>query len=74
MLSSLPWYRLASIAFVLLALACGCLGADPSIAGVLHPADPLNAAAYDHYYNLEYDAAIQDSRRSWRITRTTRLL
>ncbi|HLX83868.1 MAG TPA: hypothetical protein VKR59_08215 [Terriglobales bacterium] len=60
MLSSLPWYRLGSIALVSLALACSCLGADPSIAGVLHPADPLNATAYDHYYNLEYDAAIQD--------------
>jgi tetratricopeptide (TPR) repeat protein len=29
-------------------------------AGVLRPADPLNAAALDHYYNLDYDAAVQD--------------
>jgi len=33
---------------------------DPSPASVLRPADPLNADATDHYYNLDYDAAIDD--------------
>jgi len=28
--------------------------------GSLRPADPLNAAAVDHFYNLDYDAAIDD--------------
>jgi tetratricopeptide (TPR) repeat protein len=27
---------------------------------VLRPADPLNQSAFDHYYNLEHDAAIRD--------------
>ncbi|MGA9528389.1 MAG: hypothetical protein WBS24_09755 [Terriglobales bacterium] len=30
----------------------------PSIS--IRPADPLNAAAVDHYYNLDHDAAIED--------------
>ena len=29
----------------------------------LRPADPLNQAAFEHYYNLDYDAAIQDFER-----------
>jgi len=37
-----------------LILATVCLAAD------FRPADPLNQAAFDHYYNLEYDVAIQD--------------
>jgi tetratricopeptide (TPR) repeat protein len=51
-----------------LILATACLAADPSGSTGFHPADlrpadPLNQAAFDHYYNLEYDAAIQDFER-----------
>ena len=44
----------------LLVLASFCLAADPGGSTVLRPPDPLNAAAFEHYYSLEYDAAIQD--------------
>src|SRR5580704_440091 len=37
-----------------------CLAADTATSTVYRPADPLNQAAFDHYYNLDYDAAIQD--------------
>ena len=50
---------------MLLVLAQACLGADPAVSAAfrppdLRPADPLNQAAFEHYYNLDYDAAIQD--------------
>jgi len=47
-------------AVILLILAQVCLAADPSISTSFRPADPLNPAAFDHYYNLDYDAAVQD--------------
>ncbi len=50
-------------AILLLVLAEVCLAADPSVSTVLRPADPLNPAAFEHYYNLDYDAAIQDFER-----------
>lgn len=31
---------------------------DPSLSITIRPADPLSAAAVEHYYNLEYDAAV----------------
>jgi tetratricopeptide (TPR) repeat protein len=34
--------------------------ADTATAVALRPADPLNQSAFDHYYNLEHDAAIRD--------------
>ena len=34
--------------------------AGPAVPGSLRPADPLNASAVDHYYNLDYDAAVGD--------------
>jgi tetratricopeptide (TPR) repeat protein len=48
-----------------LILAGVCLAADPSGSTGFHPADlrpadPLNQAAFDHYYSLDYDVAIQD--------------
>ena len=48
-----------------LVLANFCLAADPAGAGIVHPsdlrpADSLNQTAFEHYYNLDYDAAIQD--------------
>lgn len=27
---------------------------------MFHPADPQNAVAFDHFYNLEFDAAIRE--------------
>jgi hypothetical protein len=55
-------------AILLLVLAQACLGADPAVSAALRPpdlrpADPLNPAAFEHYYNLDYDAAIQDFER-----------
>lgn len=48
---------------ILLALVRACLAVD-SVAGMaFRPADPLNQAAFEHYYNLEYDAAIQNFER-----------
>jgi tetratricopeptide (TPR) repeat protein len=46
-------------------LAPACLGADSAVSTSvrppeLRPADPLNQAAFEHYYNLDLDAAIQD--------------
>ena len=65
MLLSLFRHRLARTAILLLAVAKACLAADPAAstaphAADLRPSDPLNQAAFDHYYNLDYDAAIQD--------------
>ncbi len=48
---------------MLLVLAQVCLAADPAVSNVLRPSDPLNQAAFEHYYNLDYDAAIQDFER-----------
>jgi len=48
---------------MLLVLAQVCLAADPAVSTVLRPSDPLNQAAFEHYYNLDYDAAIQDFER-----------
>jgi tetratricopeptide (TPR) repeat protein len=36
------------------------MAADPAVSTAFHPLDPLNQAAFEHYYNLDYDAAIQD--------------
>src|SRR6202171_3469234 len=48
---------------MLLVLAQVCLAADPSISIALRPPDALNSAAFEHYYNLDYDAAVQDFER-----------
>ncbi len=45
---------------MVLVLARACLAADPVTSTVYRPADPLNQAAFEHYYNLDHDAAIQD--------------
>ena len=50
---------------MLLVLAQVCLAADPEVSPAFRPtdfrpSDPLNQAAFEHYYNLDYDAAIQD--------------
>jgi tetratricopeptide (TPR) repeat protein len=45
---------------MLLVLAQVCLAADLAVSPPLRPSDPLNQAAFEHYYNLDHDAAIQD--------------
>jgi hypothetical protein len=44
-------------------LAQTCLAAAPPISTGLRPPDPLNSAAFEHYYNIDYDAAVQDFER-----------
>jgi tetratricopeptide (TPR) repeat protein len=56
-------HRPALTAIMLLVLAEVCLATDPAVSVPLRPADPLNQAAFEHYYNLDYDAAIQDFER-----------
>ena len=34
--------------------------AQPTRSMVFHPTDPQNAVAFDHFYNLEFDAAIRE--------------
>jgi tetratricopeptide (TPR) repeat protein len=58
--SFLSWYRPALTAIILLLFAQVCLAADPQASNPLRPADPLNQAAFEHYYNFDQDAAIQD--------------
>ena len=63
-------HRTAFIAIILLVLVRACFAADPALSAEFRPtdfrppdfrpADPLNQAAFEHYYNLDYDAAIQD--------------
>ena len=53
-------YPPALTAVTLLALAQACLATDPAGTAALRPPDPLNQAAFEHYYNLDHDAAIQD--------------
>jgi len=64
-LLSLFRHRPASTAILLLVAASACLAADPAVPTPSHltdfrPSDPLNQAAFEHYYNLDYDAAVQD--------------
>lgn len=53
-------YRPALTAILLLVLAQMGLAADSAVSPPLRPSDPLSQAAFDHYYNLDYDAAVQD--------------
>ena len=48
---------------MLLIVAEVCAAADPAVSTPLRPSDPLNPAAFEHYYNLDYDAAVQDFER-----------
>jgi tetratricopeptide (TPR) repeat protein len=52
--------RPAFAALILLLFAQSCLAAEPLVSSALRPSDPLNQAAFEHYYNLDQDAAIQD--------------
>jgi hypothetical protein len=53
-------HRPAFFAITLLVLAQTCLAVAPPISIALRPPDPLNSAAFEHYYNIDYDAAVQD--------------
>jgi outer membrane protein assembly factor BamD (BamD/ComL family) len=53
-------YRPVFAAAILLCVAHCCLAATPPASTVFRPDDPQNPAAFEHYYNLDYDAAIQD--------------
>ena len=55
-----PLLRLALPALVPLVLAVVCAGANAPPATAFRPADPLNEVAFDRFYNLDYDAAVQD--------------
>jgi tetratricopeptide (TPR) repeat protein len=59
----LSWHRPALAGIMLLVLAQACLAAEPGASTAFRPPDPLNQAAFEHYYNLDYDAAIQDFER-----------
>jgi tetratricopeptide (TPR) repeat protein len=49
---------------MLLVVTTRCLAGDPVGASTpFRPSDPLNQAAFEHYYNLDYDAAILDFER-----------
>jgi tetratricopeptide (TPR) repeat protein len=61
-------YRLAcgSLAFWVLLLGCICLAQTNSLphtaasTRAFRPNDPLNAEAYEHFYNLEYPRAVEN--------------
>jgi outer membrane protein assembly factor BamD (BamD/ComL family) len=66
--SPLLRHRLVRPAIILLVLASACLAtlcraADPTPPNAFRPADSSNQAAFEHYYNLDYDAAVQDFER-----------
>ena len=63
MLLSLFRYRPALTPILLLVLTSACLASDPAALTPFRPSDSLNQAAFEHYYNLDYDAAIQDFER-----------
>jgi len=51
------------LVLVQICLTVHSVAAESAATTPLRPADPLNQAAYEHYYNLDYDAAIQDFER-----------
>ena len=59
----LPRHRPAFIVIILLVLVRTCLAAAPTVSTGFRPPDALNSAAFDHYYNVDYDAAVQDFER-----------
>ncbi|HWF90835.1 MAG TPA: tetratricopeptide repeat protein [Terriglobales bacterium] len=53
------------LAFFVFLLGCVCLGQTNSspravITPAFRPSDPLNAVAYEHFYNLEYPRAVEN--------------
>jgi tetratricopeptide (TPR) repeat protein len=54
------WFRPALSATLPLLLAMVCAAADAPAPITYRPPDPLNQAAFERLYNLDYDASIQD--------------
>jgi len=48
------------VGLLLVVLTGICAAADPAPQIVFRPADPQNQTAFEHFYDLDYDAAIQD--------------
>jgi len=61
-LSVLSWLLLVFVFIPGCFSALGWAGESPS-ATVFRPPDLLNQAAFEHYYNLDYDLAVQDFER-----------
>jgi tetratricopeptide (TPR) repeat protein len=62
------WPAVIALVLVLFALALTppvkiMRAANSAAASTFRPADPLSAAAVEHFYNLDHDAAIQDFER-----------
>jgi len=51
---------LGAVGFVLLSPIQASQAGSAAAASPYRPADPLNQAAFEHYYNLDHEAAIQD--------------
>jgi tetratricopeptide (TPR) repeat protein len=61
--SLLSRYRLTLDTVLLLGLLSTfpvCPATEIGVSIALRPADPLNQSAFEHYYNLDYDTAVQD--------------
>jgi tetratricopeptide (TPR) repeat protein len=54
------WLRPTLITVVLLTLPRLCTATDPLRQTTFRPADQQNQVAFEHLYNLDYDAAVQD--------------
>jgi tetratricopeptide (TPR) repeat protein len=69
-ISESPFLRPASLLIVLLCCSAGLLGraigqspAKDGTPSPFRPRDPLNAVAFDRFYNLDYDRAVQGFQR-----------
>ena len=60
MLLPLARFRSALTVIAVLLLAQLCQANDSGNSIIYRPQDPLNQAAFEHYYNLDNDAAVQD--------------
>ena len=63
---SSQWQMLLTLLLLLGMMCCPVLAQDPAIAPSsqsFRPADPLNATAFDRFYNLDYDRAVPDFQR-----------
>ena len=55
-----PWIRPAVLAVLVLAGVEFCLATDPPAQIAYRPSDPLNQAAFQRLYDLDYEGSIQD--------------
>lgn len=49
-----------ALALCVIAQGARAADADPPKAVIYRPADALNASAFDHFYNMDYDRSVQD--------------